>query len=106
MSPVESEADRASFFDDSEFAQVAVIRGVDIDGFFDEKTEFLEGLAPVDIQTTGPEFQCQTSKLPADITEGEPISITRDDGSVFSGTVVTAEPDGFGLSLLRLQDDE
>lgn len=106
MSPVESEADRASFFDASEFAQVAEIRGRDIDGYFDEKTEFLDGLAPVQIQTTDPTFQCQASLLPEGIAEGEPIKITRDDGTIFSGSLVTAEPDGFGFSLLTLQNNE
>lgn len=106
MVPVESEADRASFFDASEFGQVAEIRGRDVDGFFDEKTEFLDGIGPVSVQTTDPTFQCQSSLLPEGIAEGEPIKITRDDGTVFSGEVVTAEPDGFGLSLLVLQSNE
>ena len=106
MPPVESEADRASYFDASEFGQIAEIRGREIDGFFDERTEFVEGFAPVDVQTTNPQFQCQASELPADIAEGEPITVTRQDGSLFSGTVITAEPDGFGLSLLTLENNE
>lgn len=106
MPPVESEADRASFFDPSEFGQVAEIRGKEIDGQFDEQTSFVEGLASVPIQSTNPMFQCQSSLLPADIDEGEPITVTRDDGTLFSGTVVTAEPDGFGLTMLTLESDE
>ena len=106
MPPVESETDRASFFDKEEFAQVAEIRGHEIDGYLDEPTEFIEGIAPVFVQSTSPTFQCQTAELPTDIEEGEPISITRDDGTIFDGEVVTSEPDGFGLTLLRLQNNE
>lgn len=102
MPPVESEIDRASYFDD---AEVAEIRGVDIKGQFDERTEFLEGVGPVPLQSTNPVFMCQTVKVPADVVEGEPISIIRQDGTVFSGTVITNEPDGFGMSTLTLQTD-
>ena len=102
MPPLESEADRASFFDD---AEVGEIRGVEINGQFDERTEFVEGVGPVPMQGTDPVFMCQSIKIPADVTEGEPISITRQDGSVFSGTVITKEPDGFGMTLLTLEDD-
>ena len=102
MPPLESEADRASFFDD---AEVADIRGVEIDGQFDERTEFVEGVGPVPMQTTDPVFMCQSIKVPTDAIEGEPISITRQDGSVFSGTIITIEPDGFGMSTLTLQTD-
>ena len=106
MPPVESEADRASFFDSSEFGQVAEIRGREIEGYFDEPTEFLEGMAPVDVQTTNPSFTCSSRELPSDVEEGEPISITRQDGTVFDGEVVTAEPDGFGMTLLALQNND
>lgn len=106
MPPVESEADRASFFDASEFGQVAEIRGKEIEGYFDESTEFIDGIAPVGIQTTNPTFQCQAVLLPSDIAEGEPVSITRQDGTIFTGEVVTVEPDGFGLSLLTLENNE
>jgi len=105
MPPVESEADRASFFDASEFGQIAEIRGVEIEGYFDEATEFLDGVAPVSVQSTNPQFQCSTAELPKDIAEGEPINVTRTDGTVFAGEVVTAEPDGFGLTLLTLQNN-
>lgn len=102
MPPIESEADRASYFDDAETAE---IRGVDIAGTFNEKTEFVDGVGPVPMQTTNPVFMCQTTNLPTDVDEGEPISIERADGTVFSGTVVTAEPDGFGMTTLTLEDD-
>lgn len=105
MPPVESEADRASFFDSSEFGQVAEIRGREIDGYLDEPSERLEGLAPVAIQTTDPTFTTSSAGLPADIDEGEPVSITRDDGTIFDGEVITAEPDGFGMTLLTLQNN-
>ena len=87
----------------AQFGQVAVIRGKPIEGHFDESTEFLDDLGPVPIQSTAPQFQCQTSELPDDVGEGEPITVTRTDGSLFSGTVVTSEPDGFGLIVMRLQ---
>lgn len=102
MPPIESEADRASYFDDAELAE---IRGVEVAGQFDERTEFIEGVGPVPLQTTNPVFMCQTVNVPADAEEGEPISITRQDGSVFSGTIITNEPDGFGMSTLTLQND-
>lgn len=100
MPPIESEADRASFFDD---AETATIRGVDIAGQFDERTEFVEGVGPVGMQTTDPVFMCQSVKIPEDVAEGESIDITRQDGTIFSGTVVTKEPDGFGMTTLTLQ---
>lgn len=103
MPPIESEADRASYFDDAEIAE---IRGVDISGQFDERTELLDGVAPVQIQTTNPTFFCQSIKVPVEVTEGEPISVERQDGSIFSGTVVTKEPDGFGMTLLTLENNE
>ncbi len=106
MPPVESETDRASYFDSSEFAQVAEIRGREIDGYLDEPAEFLEGMAPVDIQTTRPTFTASSAELPSGIEEGEPISITRDDGTTFDGEVVTVEPDGFGMTLLTLQNND
>lgn len=102
MPTIESEADRASFFDEAETAE---IQGSDILGQFDERTEFVEGVGPVPMQSTNPVFMCQTIKVPADIVEGEPISIIRQDGTVFSGTVITNEPDGFGMSTLTLQTD-
>ena len=102
MPPIESEADRASFFDDAETAE---IRGNDVNGQFDERTEFVEGVGPVPMQTTNPVFLCQSVKLPDDIEEDEPITILRQDGSLFVGTVVTAEPDGFGMTTLVLQSD-
>ena len=102
MPPLESDADRASFFDD---AEVGEIRGVEINGQFDERTEFVEGVGPVPLQTTNPVFFCRTIDLPADVAEDEPISIERQDGTVFSGTVVTNEPDGFGMTTLTLQSD-
>lgn len=102
MPPIESEADRASFFDD---AELATIRGVDIAGQFDERTEFVEGVGPVPMQTTDPVFMCQSVKIPSDVAESEPIDIVRQDGTVFSGTVVTIEPDGFGMTTLTLQDN-
>jgi len=106
MPPVESEADRASFFDAAEFGQIAEIQGKEIEGYFDETTEFIDGIAPVSVQSTNPTFQCTSLQLPSDIAEGEPVSITRQDGTIFSGEVVTVEPDGFGLSLLTLQNNE
>ena len=103
MPPVESEADRASFFDADEFGQIATIRGKEIEGHFDESTEFLDDLAPVAVQTLAIQFMCQSSELPDDIDEGEPITVTRTDGSLFEGEVVTSEPDGFGMALLKLK---
>ncbi len=102
MPPIESDADRASYFDDAELAD---IRGIEIAGQFDERTEFIDGVGPVPLQTTNPVFMCQTINVPADVDEGEPISIARQDGSIFSGTTITNEPDGFGMSTLTLQDD-
>jgi hypothetical protein len=102
MPPIESEADRASFFDDAETAN---IRGVDVPGQFDERTEFIDGVGPVPLQTTDPVFICQSVNVPSDITEGEPIDITRQDGTAFLGTVITHEPDGFGMTTLTLQDN-
>lgn len=103
MPPVETEADRASFFNPDEFGQTATIRGQEIAGFFDEPSEFAEGLAPVAVQTTNPIFQCQTALLPTDLDEGEPITVTRTDGTLFEGEVATVEPDGFGLTELQLR---
>ena len=100
MPPLESEADRASFFDDAESAK---IRGINIAGQFDERTEFIEGVGPVPLQTTNPVFMCQSVNVPDDVAEGEPITITRQDGTIFSGTVVTKEPDGFGMTTMTLQ---
>ncbi len=105
MPPVETEADRAGFFNADEFGQLATIRGQEIAGFFDEPSEFVDSLAPVSVQSTSPIFQCQSALLPSDLEEGEPISVTRTDGTPFAGEVVTVEPDGFGLTELQLRAD-
>ncbi len=102
MPPIESEADRASYFDD---AEVAEILGVEIPGAFDERTSFVEGVGPVPMQTTNPVFTCQTFKIPKEIGDREPITIERADGTIFAGEVVTNEPDGFGMTTLTLEDD-
>lgn len=102
MPLLESEADRASYFEEAEIAQ---IRGVDVAGQFDERTEFVEDVGPVALQSTNPVFLCQSVNVPADLEEDEPISITRQDGTIFSGTVITNEPDGFGLTTLTLKTD-
>ncbi len=105
MGPVESEADRASFFNEDEFAQIATMRGEPIAGYFSEQSEILDGLGEVQVVTVDPTFQCQSSELPGDLIEGEPITIARDDGTTFTGKVVNPiEPDGFGLTLLNLEE--
>ncbi|KKM01615.1 hypothetical protein LCGC14_1792680 [marine sediment metagenome] len=35
--------------------------------------------------------------------DDEPITVTWQDGSLFSGMVVTSEPDGFGMAVLKLK---
>lgn len=105
MPPVETAADRASFFDATEFGNVGEVRGEPIEGLFDEPSEFLDGLAPVGIGSTNPTFLCQTTDLPTDLEEGEPITITRADDSEFEGEVATVEPDGQGMTLLGLRSD-
>lgn len=105
MPPVESEADRASFFNPDEFGQLATIRGQDIAGYFNESSEFVDDLAPVSVQSTNPIFQCQSALLPANLEEGEPITVERQDGTTFEGEVVTVEADGFGITELQLRAD-
>ena len=105
MPPVETEADRASFFDADEFAQVADIRGENIDGYLDEQTELIDDLAPVAVQTTNPVFMCSSDRVPDDLADREPIRITRDDGSTFEGVVIREDPDGFGMSTLILESN-
>lgn len=105
MPPVESEADRASFFDADEFAQVATIAGVEITGYFEETTTILDDIAEVSVQTSDPTFTCSASEIPDEAEEGTPVSIVRDDGTTFQGEIINIEPDGFGLALINLQDN-
>ncbi len=105
MCPVESEADRASFFDEDEFAQVAEILGRRVPGYFEETTTILDDIAEVPVQSTDPTFTCAFSAIPKGAEEGTPLTITRDDGTIFTGEIVNIEPDGFGLALLNLQDN-
>lgn len=105
MPPVETEADRASFFNADEFAQAASINGRKVHGYFSETTEMVEGIAGVPVQTTNPTFQCQSSLVPSGAGEGTPVTIERDDGTTFDGTIVNIEPDGFGLSMIYLQSN-
>ena len=105
MPPVESEADRASFFNPDEFAQVAQIAGVEITGYFEETTTILDDIAEVAVQSTDPTFLCSFDDIPSEAEEGTPVTVTRDDGTTFTGEIINIEPDGFGLALINLQDN-
>lgn len=105
MPPVESEADRQSFFDTDEFAVTAVINGVEVDGQFDEQTSSVDDIAEVSVQSSDPSFLCSSSSLPDGLAEDTEIEITREDGSTFEGKIRTIEPDGHGLTMLMLESD-
>lgn len=105
MPPVESEADRAAFFDADEFAQTATIEGVEVLGYLTELSETIDGLVEVPLETTSPTFLCQSANLPDEAVRGSEITIERQDGTTLFGEIVKIEPDGFGMTLLNIQDN-
>lgn len=94
---VESDADRLAFFDTDDFAVNATIEGVDVPGIFDDAY-----IDPLGIASTEPMFHCRTSDLAA-ITP----AVARDTAATINGTGYTVqniEPDGTGMTLLKLNE--
>lgn len=99
----ESDDDRAAFVDPDDFGEAVVYRqdGVDIanfDAVFQRQS--VEGLADYGGGVTHrvSTLTCRDSDLPADADEGDTLSVR---GLDF--TVRTIEPDGTGMTVLRLE---
>jgi len=85
----------AAFFDPAEFGALAVYNGgATIGGIFDR--DYVEPLGDT-MQGNGPVFQCASADVPSAI-HGDTLLI---DGELFN--VRGVEPDGTGLTLLRLE---
>lgn len=95
MPPIETDADRAVFFNADEFAVTAVINGVDIDGIPDDEYAESGGFAG-----SRPVFLCRSKDI-------EDNSISEGHTAVISGasyTVREIQPDGTGMTRLILEE--
>lgn len=85
----------APFFATGDFAVPATLQGVAVNGIFDaEYREPLGGL----VEGHAPIFQCAAAQIPS-VTTGQTLIV---NGSSY--TVRGVEPDGTGVTLLRLEE--
>lgn len=84
--------DLSVFFDTDEFADAATYNGATINGIFDNA--YFEGQG---IQSSQPVFTCPTASVPNALHGDELVRA----GVTFR--VVGVEPDGTGVTLLRLE---
>lgn len=78
------------------FAQTCSLDGVDVPAIFDN-TFALGAVGQYGMATTGPRITLQTASVPADV-EGKACVV---DSVAY--TVAAHEPDGAGISVLRLE---
>lgn len=101
---VESAADRLAFLDADEFgmeAQYTVAGGlpVTVTGIFDAEST-LAGVGDMDVATVQPQFLLRTADLPPESADGDWLLL---DGVLYK--VRFPEPDGTGMTVLRLEKD-
>lgn len=84
--------DVSAFFSPADFAEAAVLRGRTIYGIFD--AQYQEGLG---IAGSGPALTCATEDV-RDVKRDEQVTLEAGEFRVVSN-----EPDGTGITVLRLQ---
>lgn len=103
--PVESAADRAVFVNPDEFGATAIYTPAGgaasdpIPGMFDDPATSTDLTQAVTIDAR-PTFFCDESLLPADAETGAGDTLAIEGEGTFE--VVSVEPDGVGMVLLRL----
>ncbi|NPU63383.1 hypothetical protein HL667_00030 [Bradyrhizobium sp. 83012] len=103
--PIETEADRAVFVNPDEFGAIAIytpaggVASAPFHGQFDDPM-MSAGLNDVMTLDTRPTFFCRSADLPAGAESGAGDGLQVAGEGTFS--VVTVEPDGQGMTLLRL----
>lgn len=87
--------DLSVFFDEADFAVAATLEGVAVRGIFDEPyAEPLSGM----VEGSSPTFVCRSADIPSVAHEQTLVIGAR------SFKVVGVEPDGTGVTLLRLRE--
>lgn len=84
------------FYTVTGFAQTCSLDGVDVPAIFDNGYA-LGAVGPYGMATTGPRITLQTASVPAEV-EGKACVV---DSVAY--TVAAHEPDGVGISVLRLE---
>jgi hypothetical protein len=100
---IESDEDRAAFMDPDEFGEHVSYRqgGLDVTSFyglFEQTSATAAGEYGGAILHRVTQLTCRTQDLPTDAADGDTLTV-RDHAY----TVRTVEPDGTGLSVLRLE---
>lgn len=89
--------DTSAYFDTvTGFAQTCTLDGVDVPGIFDNAYA-IGAVGPYGMATTEPRLALKTTNVPADVV-GKSCVV---DSVAY--TVVAHEPDGTGISVLRLE---
>lgn len=110
--PVETDADRAAFLDVDEFGAVASwsVGGnppVDIPCIFDDDYLLLQaGDFDAGQEGSQPRILVRSSDVPAGAGHGDAITVTSEviPGGAASFVLVEMQPDGTGMSTMRLQE--
>ena len=95
---IETDADRALFFETDDFAVVATINSTSVNGDFGN--EYIEAF---DVAGTHPVFTCRTSDLNAitpTVARGTTVTIAS-----VNYTIENIESDGTGITVLILSKD-
>ena len=106
--PVETDADRAVFVDPDDFGTtVAWWRSFDIEpvrfpAVFDDEYQLISAqLADVGVEGSSPQFQCRTVDMPSGAAQADRVEI---GGKRYSA--VEFKPDGTGMTIVRLQEED
>lgn len=95
---VESASDRLNFFDDDDFGVSAKVGAKVLYGIL-ENEYYAVDVGGFDVESNQPRFTCRTADLPT-ITLGTTTCTI----STTAYVIVSNEPDGTGISVLRLRE--
>lgn len=91
---IETDVDRAVFFDTDDFGVEATINGLPVDGIFDDAYEDV-----LNVGSSDPAFTCRTSDV-SSVVEADPVII----GGVTYKVAGQPQPDGTGVTVLPLEE--